>query len=1059
MKHSYTLIFAILFLASTHLFSQEPFITSWDVASNDQISIPLQSGTYDFAFQWTLTSDPTVQIAGTHTNADGDFVTNFVQSGIYHLEITGAFPHLKNYPKVKLLDVIQWGDIQWGSMESMFAQWPGTGFTATDAPNLSAVISFRNLFISTSNFNDDLNHWDVSNVRDFGNTFSSATNFNGDISDWDVSSADFFARMFIAARNFNQDISNWDMSSATNVERMFDGADDFNQPIGNWDVSNVTRFKRMLAGMDIFNQYIGDWVFRPNADFSQFMSGTNAYDCQTWSQTIIGWSEANPTTDSLAIGGPNALYDTVAAVARDILVARGWTINGTAFNGSCQPCAIDTPLCESFEFFSLGDLNGNQVDCWVNENSENPEWTINEGMTSSFATGPLGAFDGDQYIYLETSGPSDLGDADKLTSPVIDISQMNSPRLSFFYHMCGPSMGSLIYEISNNGGLTFTPIDTIVGQQQDAISDPWILVTEDLSGFGSTVTVRFVGIAGASFTSDIALDKIRVDEAPVCEDFHSLRTTHVNQTSVRIEWSPDGGQDSFIVSYGPAGILPGQGTVVNTTASSILVNDIPFNELTTIHVEGFCGTTNVDKILTLTTKIVENDICENPIPIFCNDTIQGDLSFAQPSFPFLSESCFENSAGHFGLYYSFIGTGEEINLLLDDAGEEITEAVALQGTCGALECFDESFDFTFVSQPDTHYTIFVTAFDPVDIAFELIVQCDSCYRPQDVSFENLSFNSVDVSWTPGNFSTTYHLEIDTVGFPLGTGEVHVGPASNGSVTIGTLDEASDYEFYFFEICNGLPTDTIGPIRFSTPCNGVQVAPYCEGFDNDLLGGLNGSFQSCWQNANRNNPVWTIEDSSTPSSSTGPSSPEIGNRYIFLETSFSSPGESDTLTGPVIDVSNLDNPQLSFFTHMFGSNMGTLIWQVSDDFGQTFTTLDSLVGEQQTGSNAPWSAQVEDLSAFGDMIMIRFIGIRANGFQSDMAIDEICVLQDPCPVTRTMSGNQSNSTFQASSNVISTAKIVSGLVQYRFGNIGEFDPGFEVLTGAEFNTILSDCADD
>lgn len=327
------------------------FLTTWEIASNDVITIPLQSGTYNFDYTWQRLSDNMV-ISGTHTNADGDFTTNFVEAGTYLLSITGQFPHLKDYPVDKLLDVVQWGDILWENMELMFQNWQGAGFLARDAPDLSQATNMRKMFVGASNFNENLDHWDVSNITNMAEVFRDASKFNGNIRNWDVSNVTFFFATFLNAVNFNQDISDWDVSKANSMRDMLENANAFNQPIGKWDVSSVIDFKRMLAAMANFNQPLGDWKFKPNAniDFSQFASGTNNMSCQNYSATILGWNFNNPNLENLLLGGFNADYDAIASIARDELIARGWSMGaGTDIGGDCGtiyafPCSDSLEL-------------------------------------------------------------------------------------------------------------------------------------------------------------------------------------------------------------------------------------------------------------------------------------------------------------------------------------------------------------------------------------------------------------------------------------------------------------------------------------------------------------------------------------------------------------------------------------------------------------------------------------------------------------------------------------------------------------------------------------------
>lgn len=416
-----------LSINSTHTHQMmNPFITEWDVnGSNDTttffntITIPLQSGTYNFDYTWTLVANPSIQISGTHTNADGDFTTDFTTGEFYELSIDGQFPHMRDYPKDKLIDVIQWGDIVWSNMQSMFEGWPGAGFSATDEPDLSSVTNMNSMFRNTPNFNGNIVNWDVSNITNFFRLFQGAASFNQDIStwsvskvsnmnglfenatsfnqningwdvssvqnlsqafrntdgfnqpigNWDVSNVTEMTSMFRDNDIFNQDISMWDVSSVTSLRNMFFNAISFNQPIGNWDVNNVNTFREMFAGANAFNQSLGNWKFKSGANFLATFNGANSIDCQSWSSTILGWNFSNPNLNNLNPGGSNNFeYDSIAAIAYNELVnQRGWTINGTAIGGDCGatfefPCS-DTLQIQNDTLFGNLTLSGNmQVD-------------------------------------------------------------------------------------------------------------------------------------------------------------------------------------------------------------------------------------------------------------------------------------------------------------------------------------------------------------------------------------------------------------------------------------------------------------------------------------------------------------------------------------------------------------------------------------------------------------------------------------------------------------------------------------------------------------------------
>ena len=60
--------------------------------------------------------------------------------------------------------------------------------------------------------------------------------------------------MFMDATSFNQPLNNWNVSNVRNMFGMFRDAHSFNQPLNNWNVSKVKYMNFMFMGARSFNQ-------------------------------------------------------------------------------------------------------------------------------------------------------------------------------------------------------------------------------------------------------------------------------------------------------------------------------------------------------------------------------------------------------------------------------------------------------------------------------------------------------------------------------------------------------------------------------------------------------------------------------------------------------------------------------------------------------------------------------------------------------------------------------------------------------------------------------------
>ena len=134
------------------------FVTTWQTdnpgtSDNTSITIPTAAANgwiYDYHVDWD--GDGIIDEFGLTGDASHDYGT----SGTYKVQIIGTFPRIRFNDEgdaQKIIDVLQWGDIQWDSFSSAFQGCSNLNFTATDTPDLSQVTSMYQMFDDATSFN------------------------------------------------------------------------------------------------------------------------------------------------------------------------------------------------------------------------------------------------------------------------------------------------------------------------------------------------------------------------------------------------------------------------------------------------------------------------------------------------------------------------------------------------------------------------------------------------------------------------------------------------------------------------------------------------------------------------------------------------------------------------------------------------------------------------------------------------------------------------------------------------------------------------------------------
>ncbi len=256
----------------------------------------------------------------------------------------------------------------------------------------------------------------------------------------------------------------------------------------------------------------------------------------------------------------------------------------------------------------------------------------------------------------------------------------------------------------------------------------------------------------------------------------------------------------------------------------------------------------------------------------------------------------------------------------------------------------------------------------------------------DVSSTNGSvLTHKGVCWSTTSNPTTADSKTDDIASGTGTGSY---TSSITGLSASTLYHVRAYA------TNSSGTSYGSDEEFTTACGVVTIFPYTQNFDSwtnsspaySCTADGSVSLEDCWTNVAGDDIDWDIFSGATGSSSTGPTTGNGGSgNYLYTESS-SCYSKTGYITSTNFDLTAVTNPQLSFYYHLYGADMGTLSVQISTDGGSNWSSdIWSKSGDQGNS----WQQAVISIGAYASSAnaIIRFKGYTGTGYSSDMAIDD------------------------------------------------------------------------
>jgi hypothetical protein len=164
------------------------------------------------------------------------------------------------------------------------------------------------------------------------------------------------------------------------------------------------------------------------------------------------------------------------------------------------------------------DEMGSIPDGWYNDSGDDFDWTILSGPTPSSNTGPSGdhTTGTGYYMYTEATLPNNPNKRADLVTPAINLSFMADAELTFWFHMYDNTVNNYMGTLHLDVFVNDVWIEDIMTPISGNHGDQWHQQVVDLTTYaGEIIELRFRGITGLGYASDICIDDFSIDGTPL----------------------------------------------------------------------------------------------------------------------------------------------------------------------------------------------------------------------------------------------------------------------------------------------------------------------------------------------------------------------------------------------------------------------------------------------------------------------------------------------------------------------------------------------------------------
>ncbi len=265
-----------------------------------------------------------------------------------------------------------------------------------------------------------------------------------------------------------------------------------------------------------------------------------------------------------------------------------------------------------------------------------------------------------------------------------------------------------------------------------------------------------------------------------------------------------------------------------------------------------------------------------------------------------------------------------------------------------------------------------------------------CVVPQDFVIKEINSNAITVGWKSSEVCNTAKIILLKDGVPEKTIFTECSVESH---TFQGLIPNTIYELVIRGICSDFSQSQEScTLSATTRCESISFA---ESFDDrptcsegcSFVCPISGGY---WYNPTQDGDQdWIVWSGKTDTENTGPEGDVNSNgKYVYIESNpdICTAGKQVFLQSTCIDIKSNDSGcDMSFYYHMYGSDVTSLTLQISTDNGISWADLFKAQGNQGN----KWKRATLSLTAYKNLsALFRFTAVTAAGPLSDIAIDQI-----------------------------------------------------------------------